>query len=136
MVILRSNEPSPEIRARHLKFIMANWAQFAIASFKGYRGKGRGMLALYDEDFLGKPLGVFTKYRMVYVAEGSEAFKLAGGEWSGEKERKWVKSYNPSTTVLFTVFRASDEGVSSYRIQGVGNRIPEQLFNREKGTGK
>ena len=109
-------EPGESRRERHLAFIQANVNQLADAAREGHREHGRGMLLMDDADFLGKPRGVVTRYRRVYVAEDTPEFRMLGRKWPGEKEARWVAEYNPSTTIL-VAFARIDGGLSSYRVR-------------------
>ena len=108
--------PGESRRERHLAFIEANIEQLAQAAREGYRRCGRGMLLMDDSDFVDRPRGVLTRYRRVYVAEGTREFERLGGKWPGNKEARWVTDYDPETTML-VAFARTDGGVSSYRVR-------------------
>jgi hypothetical protein len=110
-------EPGESRHERHLAFIEANIEQLATAACEGFRQHGRGMLIMDDADFIKKPRGVLTKYRRVYVAEGTPEFDELGA-WPGEKEVGWLKDYDPASTMLVG-FARTDGGVSSYRVRVV-----------------
>ena len=112
--------PGESPRERHLAFIEANSAQLARAARDGYREYGRGMLLMDDGDFVDKPRGILTRYRRVYVAEGTSAFDQLGGKWPGLKEARWVAEYDPATTMLI-VFTRNNGGTSSYRVRNGGS---------------
>jgi len=124
--------PGDEVHERHLAFIHANFEQLAAAAYKGYIEHGRGMLVLNDADFIDKARGRFTQYRQAYMAKGNDVFKEAGGEWPGVKEARWVAEYDPERTVLIGFVRGNG-GISSYRVEGVGNGIPVMAYERQKG---
>ena len=109
-------QPGESRRERHLAFIEANVEQLAQAARDGFRRHGRGMLLMDDGDFVGKPRGVLTRYRRVYVAEGTAEFEQLGRKWPGEKESRWVREYDPESTMLVG-FARTDGGISSYRIR-------------------
>ena len=124
--------PGSKVRERHISFIQANWEQLAAEAYKGYKDNGRGMLVVDDSDFVKKPRGRMTKFKMTYVAEGSAELKGIGG-WPGKKEAGWVKDYEPETTLLIG-FARTDTGFSSYRIVGVGDGIPLMAWQRSRGA--
>lgn len=128
----KEDRPDPKVRERHLSFIHANWDQLASAAYHGFKERGRGMIMLDDRDFIDKPRGRFTKFRMAYVAEGSDELNTMEDRWPGKKEAGWVEGYNPSKTVL-VCFTRKDGGVSSYKVDGVGDRLPVMLHGLHRG---
>ena len=108
-------EPGESRRERHQAFIGANIGQLAAVAVAGHREHGRGMVLLDDTDFMNKPRGVLTRYRIGYLAEGTAAFARIG-QWPGEREAGWVAGYDPETTMLVALVRA-DGGLSSYRVR-------------------
>lgn len=119
-------KPGESRHERHMAFIEANLAHLAAAAQDGYVKQGRGMLLLNDADFVDKPRGVLTRYRRCYVGENSDQFEKPGG-WPGEKEARWVKEYDPHTTMLISMARTN--GVSSYRI-----RFREERINTKEAS--
>ena len=124
--------PGDDVRKRHIAFIQANWDQLAAEAYKGYIEHGRGMLVLSDDQFIDKPVGVLVKYGMGYMTEGSDIYVAAGNEWPGDKEAKWVSEYDPNRTMLVAVMR-TDDGISSYRVDGVDDGTPELSCKRSFG---
>jgi hypothetical protein len=115
-VVVFIPEPGESRRERHLAFIEANVDQLSTAATAGFRVHGRGMLLMDDADFVDKPRGVLTRYRRVYVAEGTPEFDQLGGKWPGRKEEGWVTEYDPDTTMLIG-FARTDGGICSYRVR-------------------
>ncbi len=123
--------PGKKTRQRHIDFIRANWQALTHAAFQGFKKHGRGAIIISEEDFMTKPPGVPTKYSLGYLFEGSDAFKLAGNKWPGEKEASWVQTYDPEKTMLVMISRI-DGGVSSYRLDGIGASVPSMAQQRTK----
>ena len=90
------------------------------------------MVIIDEADFIGKPVGGFCKFGLVYVAQGSPEFMVMGGKWPGDKETQWVKDYFPQETMLVGITR-NDGGVSSYKIEGRGDGTPLLCYERAKG---
>ena len=124
--------PGDKVREQHIAFIQANAEQLGSEAYKGYMESGPGMLVLSDEAFVDKPKGVLIKYEMGYMTKGSDLYVAAGNKWPGDKESKWVSDYDPKRTMLVAVMRA-DNGISSYRVDGVGEGIPELAYKRSQG---
>lgn len=131
MVCIRKDYPGDHARQRHLMFIKANWDLLAMAAYKGYLESGRGMVVVDSDSFVDMPVGVTVRFNVAYVSEGSDALKKMKG-WPGNKESSWVKQYDPSSTMLVGFCR-QDGGFSSYRIQGLGGGIPEQIYKQYNG---
>lgn len=120
----------PETREHHIAIIQSNWEKLAAECYKGYKEKGgRGMLILQESDFIDKPHGELCKFSMVYVAEGTPEFQAMGGKWPGKKESRWVENYTPEETVLIGFVRL-DDGISSYRINGLAEGMPIICYQR------
>lgn len=124
----------PANRGKHLNFLQANWSSLAALAYGEFVAKGRGMLIIDDGAFINKPRGQFTKYSAVYVAENSPEFATLGGKWPGDREARWVREYDPTTTVLFGFSRSDDGGESSYRIEGRGDGVPVLCYARSQGV--
>ena len=124
--------PGERVRKAHVSFVQANFEQLAAESYKQYIEHGRGMLVLSDEEFVDKPSGMLIKYAMGYMIEGSDLYVAAGNKWPGKKEAGWVEDYDPKTTMLIA-FSRSDGGISSYRVSGLGDGVPELAYMRSKG---
>ena len=128
MVFIKRNHPGKKVRQRHLEFINANWDLLALEAFKGYMKNGkRGLLVINEEDFIHAPRGVAVKFKMGFFEEGSAPFDRV----IGEKERKWFTSepYDPDVAMCISMVRG-DEGLSSYRVQGLWERTPKALYHR------
>lgn len=136
MVMEKRDHPGNYVRQKHLDFISANWEMLAFTGYQEYQQKGRGMLFVDEADFINKPRGVLTRIGVTYVAEGSKEFKAIGGKWPGQKEERWVRSYNVDREIL-VCFARTDLGVSSYKVQGLDDRIPVMIYKRsmEKNKG-
>lgn len=131
-----NGHPGDNVRERHLSFIRANFEQLAAECYRGFLEHGRGMLLGDESDFAEPPRGHLTKFKLAYMAEENAVFKAAGGKWPGgnaDKEARWVKEYDPETTVLIA-FTRRDGGVSSYRIEGLGDGTPLCAYNRIRAT--
>ena len=115
-------------RDRHIAFIQANWDALAAECYKGYKEKGRGMLILQESDFINKPVGELCKFSMIFVGQGSPEFQ-AMGKWPGAKEARWVQNYTPEETLLVGFVRL-DDGISSYRINGLAEGMPIICYQR------
>jgi len=129
MVVERKNYPGDYIRKRHLMFVRANWRLLAREAYRGFLRSGRGMVIVDNDDFVRMPVGVVVGFKLAYIAEGRPELTALGG-WPGDKEARWVREYDPSTTMLVGVCR-QDGGISSYRVQGVGDEIPEKLYKQD-----
>lgn len=123
--------PGDHVRDRHVSFIQANMELLAAESYAQYLKHGRGMLVL-DDAFVSQPRGHFTKFKLTYMAEGNDVFRAAGNKWPGAKEAGWVKTYSPKEDILIAFVR-SDNGISSYRVHGVGAGIPLMAYRRSIG---
>lgn len=124
-----NGKPNHKVRLRHLLFINSNWPALAAEVYSGFLHRGRGMLLMYDGDFINKPLGTFCKFACVYVAEGTPEFAILGNRWPGRKETKWIAEYDPKQGALLCFLR-TDNGTSCYRITGLKDSTPELLYQR------
>ena len=106
---------TPEIRmARHRVFLDANWRQIAAFAYGEYLAKGRGIVAIMEEDFVHANEPTLAPIRFKYFS-AAEAPRLMS-DYEGSKEQGWVGGYNPDEKVVVTVVRFDSTGVSSYLI--------------------
>jgi hypothetical protein len=133
MVAIRRDRPSKETRDLHLRIINANFDQFAVEAYKGFKAHGRGLLVIDESDFRDKPPGIEVTFKMLYMAEGTAEFlKVVGPHeltWF-QKEPKG-KLYNPEVSMCVTFLRG-DDGISSYNVMGLGERTPLKLWERRE----
>lgn len=120
---------SSKTRTAHIRFIQANWELLAALAYQGALNKGKGMLFLQDDPFIGQPVGKIIRFGAVFVSEGSPEFIKAGGKWPGEKETQWIATYQPETTMLVCFVR-SDNGQSSYRLLAPPGNSPLECYHR------
>lgn len=128
MVFIKRHHPGKRVRQQHLEFINANWDLLALEAFKGWLAHGkRGLLTINEADFIDKPRGVEVKFQMGYFEEGSAQFDKV----AGPTERKWFSSepYDPDIAMCVCFIRG-DEGISSYRVQGLWERTPKALYQK------
>ena len=106
---------TPEIRmARHRAFLDANWRQIAAFAYREYLAKGKGIVAIMEEDFVHAGEPSLAPIRFKYFP-AAEALHLMS-DYEGSKEQSWVGGYNPDEKVIVTVVRFDSTGVSSYLI--------------------
>ena len=104
---------NPDLRmAKHLDFLKANWRAIASFAYENYLAKGRGIVAVPEEDFVHANEPSLAPIRFHYFPE-SEALNLMS-DYEGSKEQGWMASYNPEERVIATVIRFDSTGVSSY----------------------
>ncbi len=129
MVFIKRDHPGKRVRDRHIDFINANWDLLALEAYKGWIAHGkRGLLVINEADFIEAPKGVAVTFRMGYLPEGSAEFDKA----AGPTERKWFTKelYDPDVAMC-VCFMRSDDGISSYRVQGLWERTPKALYQKE-----
>lgn len=100
--------------ARHKSFMDANWRQIAAFAYQEYLTKGRGVVAILEEDFVYANEPSLAPIRFKYFPD-AEAPRLMS-DYEGAKEQGWVASYDPDEKVIVTVIRFDSTGVSSYLI--------------------
>lgn len=104
---------NPEIRmAKHRDFLKANWTAIARFSYENYLAKGRGIVAVPEEDFVHANEPSLAPIRFHYFPE-SEALSLMS-DYEGSKEQGWMATYDPEERVIATIIRFDSTGVSSY----------------------
>lgn len=115
---------NPEIRiARHKSLMNDNWRAIASFAYGEYLAKGKGIVAILEEDFVHTNKPQFAPIHFRYFPEANMAELIA--DYEGSKEQGWMGSYNPEEKVIVTVVRF-DSGVSSYLI-GARPTPPECL---------
>ena len=100
--------------ARHKRFLAANWQLLAAFAWEHYQSDGRGAVVVDERDFVRAATPQYTAIRLRYVADHSPLLKDIGG-WPGDKERDWVRSYDPDVRVVVMVIREGG-GTSGYLI--------------------
>jgi len=123
MVFIKREHPGMRDRNAHIEFTMANWKTLAKAAYDHYLKQGRGILLINESDFMNQPKGTIVKYQIGYLPQTTQEF-VDGIE---EKEAGWVAEYDAGTTLLIGFLR-QDGGLSSYRIDGVGDGTPKALY--------
>lgn len=100
--------------ARHKDFMNANWRQIAAFAYREYLAKGRGIVAIMEEDFVyaNEPSLAPIRFRYFSTADAPRLMS----DYEGSKEQGWVGGYNPDEKVIVTVVRFDSTGVSSYLI--------------------
>ena len=120
---------NPEIRmARHRDFLNANWRKIAAFAYGKFLAKGRGIVAIPEEDFVhaNEPQLALIHFRYFPEAE----IQLVMPDYEDSKEQGWMSTYDPEERVIATIIRF-DTGVSSYLF---GARpTPPECYNANKG---
>jgi hypothetical protein len=123
---VKQAHPGAEARDAHVRFCQANWNTLAKAAYAYFLKEGRGIVLVQESDFMNKPRGVVVKFQIGYLALSAPNFgKLMEGK---DKEAGWCRSYDPARTLLIAFCR-TDEGLSSYRIDGIEDRTPQALHD-------
>ena len=120
----KNAHPGAEARDAHVRFCQANWNTLAKAAYAYFLKEGRGIVLVQESDFMNKPRGVVVKFQIGYLALSAPNFSTL---MSG-KEAGWIRSYDPAKTLLIGFCR-TDEGLSSYRIDGIDDRTPQALHD-------
>ena len=128
MIMERKQNPSAELRARHIDFLRVNFSLLARVGFAGWLTQGRGIVVVEEASFINEPKGILAKIRMCYVGEKNPELQAL----LGPKEKVWVKTYDPNTTLLVSYSR-TDGGVSSYQTVGQGENTPKAIYERSSG---
>jgi len=103
---------NPDIRmAKHRDFLKANWRAIASFAYENYLTKGRGIVAVPEEDFVHANKPAMAPIHFRYFPESEIPAMMP--DYKGSKEQKWVASYDPKERVIATILRF-DSGVSSY----------------------
>lgn len=124
---------NPEIRmAKHRDFLKANWTAIASYSYQEYLAKGRGIVAVPEEDFVHANEPSLAPIRFHYFPE-SEALSLMS-DYEGSKEQKWMATYDPTERVIATIIRFDSTGVSSYLFGA--KPTPKEIYEAGKAEGK
>ncbi len=128
MVSLNQDHPGGKRRRRHLEFISANWLLLARVAYENYLKQGPGMLVLEEKDWIFKPKGVLTEIGIAYLPRGNALL----AKLIQDKERGWMESYNPATTILICFLWAAG-GESGYRIEvPFPDQTPKAIYERNK----
>lgn len=105
---------NPDIRmARHRNFLAANLQKISAFAHENYLAKGKGIVAVPEEDFVHANEPTQAPIRFRYFLE-SEALSLMP-DYEGSKEQGWMASYDPEEKAIVTIIRF-DHGFSSYLI--------------------
>ncbi|MFC1453011.1 hypothetical protein ACFLSJ_06655 [Verrucomicrobiota bacterium] len=90
--------------ARHKSFLNANWGRIAAFAWERYQAEGRGMVVVPEEDFVEADAPELRGLRFAYAAEGSQLLSEAGVHFE-EKERAWLRTYDPGERAIVIVLR-------------------------------
>ena len=101
-------------REKHDDFVHANQNWLALSSYKNYKKYGKGMLVVNDEDLIYTNLMGWRTPKFFYITESSKNrySNMTNGKTLGEKQKEWIKKYDPDITVLFGVILINNEMVS------------------------
>jgi hypothetical protein len=122
---------NPEIRmSKHRDFLKANWQQMARFSYKNYLAKGRGIVAVPEEDFVHANEPSLAPIRFHYFPEAEIPAMMP--DYEGSKEQGWMASYNPEERVIATIIRFDSTGLSSYLFGAKPN--PREIYEAGKAT--
>ena len=122
---------NPDIRmSKHRDFLKANWLQIARLSYENYLAKGKGIVAVPEEDFVhaNEPQLAPIHFRYFPKAE----IPAIMPDYEGSKEQKWVASYDPKERVIATIIRFDSTGVSSYLFGAKPS--PREIYEAGKAT--
>lgn len=122
---------NPDLRmAKHRDLLIANWRAIASFAYENYLAKGRGIVAVPEEDFVHANEPSLAPIRLHYFPE-SEALSLMS-DYDGSKEQGWMASYDPEERVIATVIRFDSTGVSSYLFGAKPS--PREIYEAGKAT--
>ena len=99
--------------ARYRQFLAANIQKISAFALENYLAKGRGIVAVPEEDFVYAEEPALAPIRFRYYPM-AEATKLMP-DYEGSKEQGWMGSYDPEEKAIVTIIRF-DHGFSSYLI--------------------
>ena len=99
--------------ARHRKFLDNNWTAIASFAYREFLAKGRGIVAIPEDEFVYAEEPSLAPIRFRYYPM-AEATKLMP-DYQGSKEQGWMASYDPEEKAIVTIIRF-DHGFSSYLI--------------------
>ena len=103
---------NPEIRmSRHRQFLDDNWTAIASFAYREFLAKGRGIVAVPEEDFVHANEPTLAPIRFHYFPEAEIPAMMP--DYEGSKEQKWVASYDPEEKVIATIIRFDSTGISS-----------------------
>src|SRR5258705_32284 len=122
------NLPKEERINRHKKFLNANWELLAAFSWEHYLSEGRGAVLVVETDFVHAEVPQYASIHLRYVADASPLLNAIGG-WPGDKEKDWVRTYEPDARVVVLVVR-DNGGTSGYLVGGPLK--PSLAFERKK----
>lgn len=126
MVAFRNRDhPGDDVRRQHVNFIRAFWELLAFHGYKRFLEEGAGLVVVNESDFLNKSLFQMKGIEIGYITKTTPIFK----DLLAEQELGWFKTYDAETTLLVGFVR-SDNGFSSYRIQGLPGGTPKELFEK------
>ena len=107
---------NPDLRmAKHRDFLKANWRAIASFAYENYQAKGRGIVAVPEEDFVHANEPSLAPIRFHYFPEADIPAMMP--DYEGSREQGWMASYNPEERVIATIIRFDSTGVSSYLLR-------------------
>lgn len=112
--------------ALHKEFLSTNWSLLASFSWTHYLEKGAGAVVVPEEDIVSTEAPKLLPVRMRFLPAGSN--EMSEFDCWGEKERGWVRDYDPQQRVIVIVLR--NGGVSSY-LAG-GHPLPPEAYAKTK----
>ena len=97
---------------KHKDFLNANWKAIAAFAWKHYENTGRGLVVVYEEDFIFAETPQYATLHFRYIPADDP--ELNGfPEWAESKERHWTETYDPTERVIVVVVRC-DSSIASY----------------------
>ena len=126
MVYIKRDYPGDAERNAHVEFVARHWDSLAKAAYKFFLEKGRGIMLVSTSEIPIKPKGAVTQVQIGYLALSATNF----GQLMADKNKEtgWIREYEPAKTLLVAFLR-SDDGMSSYKIDGIGSRRPKDLYD-------
>ena len=118
--------------AKHKDFLKANGELIAAYSWGHYLAEGRGMVIVYEEDFIHADAPQLKGLRFAYAAKGGDLLHKVSGHFK-EKEWGWMDTYDPDEKAILIVLREGG-GTSGYLIGG--RMKPSECFARTVGYAK
>ena len=90
----------------HLKFIRAQWGDFAAFSYKKYLLEGRGAVVFDLKNPFRSEVGF--EIRTHYIAERSSQLAKLGG-WPSDEIKNVIAEYDPEQDVVFLFLRLNGD---------------------------
>ena len=116
--------------AKHRDFLKANRQAIAAFAYGEFLAKGKGIVAVPEEDFVHANEPQLAHINFRYFPEAEIPTMMP--DYEGSKEQGWMTNYDPKEKAIVTIIRFDSTGLSSYLFGAKPS--PREIYEAGKAT--